>query len=221
MTSRNLYSVRNTPISECERPSKNNDLIVEVDLSDKPELPQYAIHGSKVREVRFSQHIRNIPSHFFAHCKNLRTVDLRFAIRLGDSAFVDSGLETIDLPPGIRVIPEATFLWCMKLKSINLRFIEVLGRRAFVMSGIETVEFSPMITHLESTFVCCSFLRTVDLRYIRTSDRHVFDSACACKIILSPYITDYRMLLGDAKSILQVDFSLIPNINEILLPDDL
>ena len=74
-----------------------------------------------LKKITLSDAITAIPEWCFAECCSLTSISIPKNVQaLGDHAFLNTGLETIDIPQGVEVIPGSCFSGCKKLKTIGI-----------------------------------------------------------------------------------------------------
>lgn len=104
-----------------------------------------------------------IPALSFANCPKLKEVNLPdTVIRIGDSAFLHTGIKEIDLPASIREIGNDAFS-DSKLNSINITSGIKVGERAFLYSRVTEARISGGAKLGKAAFEKCPLLTSVVL----------------------------------------------------------
>ena len=139
----------------------------------------------KLRSVTWNQKCDVIPALCFYMCPNLTNFDFSSIKKVGQYAFVESGLQEVCLQKNIEILEDGTFSRCNGLRSVtwnctcdvipnfcfavcsnltNFDFsgIKKIGKYAFKESGLQEVWLSESIKNIEEgTFKECSGLRSV------------------------------------------------------------
>jgi hypothetical protein len=133
-------------------------------------------------EFKFNKTYPNqsIPDYMFQGCKSLQHFTIPEGIRrIGNSAFVSSGLEEIDIPEGVESIGEFAFTDC-KLQRINLpSSLKVIKYGAF--SGnttLKKVHLPDGVEKIERAAFCDSPIDTITIpKTVRKIDHAAFQEA--------------------------------------------
>ncbi|MBR6677092.1 MAG: leucine-rich repeat protein, partial [Clostridia bacterium] len=73
-------------------------LVTSIDLSSAESIGEYSFATLKeLTDVTLGEKITEIPSHAFAQCDNIKNINLQGIATIGEYAFMESGLESIDL----------------------------------------------------------------------------------------------------------------------------
>ena len=87
---------------------------------------------SSLSSVNIPEGVTEIDMHTFAECTSLRSIELPSTLeKIGDEAFISSGLESIDLPDSLSLIGECAFRDCGNLRSARIPAHARLGRWSF------------------------------------------------------------------------------------------
>ena len=140
---------------------------------------------SGLRSVTWNCTCDVIPALCFYMCPNLTNFDFSSIKKVGQYAFVESGLQEVCLQKNIEILEDGTFSRCNELRSVtwnctcdvipnfcfavcsnltNFDFsgIKKIGKYAFKESGLQEVWLSESIKNIEEgTFKECSGLRSV------------------------------------------------------------
>ncbi len=178
------------------------------DFSEIKKVERYAFMKSGLQEVCLPENIEVVEEETFRECSGLRTVtwnctcdvipalcfymcpnltnfDFSSIKKVGQYAFVESGLQEVCLPKNIEILEDGTFSRCNGLRSVtwnctcdvipnfcfavcsnltNFDFsgIKKIGKYAFKESGLQEVWLSESIKNIEEgAFKECSGLRSV------------------------------------------------------------
>lgn len=178
------------------------------DFSEIKKVERYAFMKSGLQEVCLPENIEVVEEETFRECSGLRTVtwnctcdvipalcfymcpnltnfDFSSIKKVGQYAFVGSGLQEVCLPKNIEILEDGTFSRCNGLRSVtwnctcdvipnfcfavcsnltNFDFsgIKKIGKYAFKESGLQEVWLSESIKNIEEgAFKECSGLRSV------------------------------------------------------------
>ena len=182
--------------------------LTQFDFSDIKKIGQYAFEKSGLQKVFLPENIKIIEIGTFRECSGLRSVtwnctcdvipalcfymcpnltnfDFSSIKKVGQYAFVESGLQEVCLQKNIEILEDGTFSRCNELRSVtwnctcdvipnfcfavcsnltNFDFsgIKKIGKYAFKESGLQEVWLSESIKNIEEgTFKECSGLRSV------------------------------------------------------------
>ena len=182
--------------------------LTQFDFSDIKKIGQYAFEKSGLQKVFLPENIKIIeigtfrecsglrsvtwnctcdviPANCFFECSNLTHFDFSSIKKVGQYAFVESGLQEVCLQKNIEILEDGTFSRCNGLRSVtwnctcdvipnfcfavcsnltNFDFsgIKKIGKYAFKESGLQEVWLSESIKNIEEgTFKECSGLRSV------------------------------------------------------------
>ena len=123
-------------------------------------------HCTKLNNVKIPARVTKLDDGIFSCCYNLKNIETKAVAELGNSVFVSSGLEKINMPDTITKMGNATFFECSGLTEVTLPAnLEELGTCTFeVCSSLtkviipDTVKFSVIP---EDTFWACSSLKSL------------------------------------------------------------
>ena len=182
--------------------------LTHFDFSAIKKIEKYSFSRSGLQEVSFPENIKIIEEGTFKECSGLRSVawnctcdvipalcfymcpnltnfDFSSIKKVGQYAFVESGLQEVCLQKNIEILEDGTFSRCNELRSVtwnctcdvipnfcfavcsnltNFDFsgIKKIGKYAFKESGLQEVWLSESIKNIEEgTFKECSGLRSV------------------------------------------------------------
>ena len=140
---------------------------------------------SELHSVTWNGTCDVIPTSCFYLCSNLKSFNFSAIKKVGQYAFVESGLQEVCLQKNIEILEDGTFSRCNELRSVtwnctcdvipnfcfavcsnltNFDFsgIKKIGKYAFKESGLQEVWLSESIKNIEEgTFKECSGLRSV------------------------------------------------------------
>ena len=144
---------------------------------------------SKLGDVNCPSGLEKIKDFAFSGCENMTHITFGKSLKLiGNSAFVSSGLKSVDIPDsvtelgayafwgcgqlesvilgkGFTEIKEFTFSCCTKLTDIIIpNNIKSIGKNAFYMSGLKQVNIPDSVTSIgEEAFANCAELSQVSI----------------------------------------------------------
>ncbi|MBR2970959.1 MAG: leucine-rich repeat protein [Clostridia bacterium] len=179
----------------------SNASVTSVDLSGITDLGIGAFFDcTNLTEVQFSDDLEVIPAASFYNCTSLRNARLSSNSKLetvGEFAFYETAITSINLPAMLRTIEPAAFAYtdltsftvptrvtaiaddtfyeCRSLSTVNFHNnVNSIGVRAFAYSAIREVSAANCRTVGEAAFASCSNLTTVNLPQVRRIDTYAF-----------------------------------------------
>ena len=143
-------------------------------------------------------------------CPNLTNFDFSSIKKVGQYAFVESGLQEVCLPKNIEILEDGTFSRCNGLRSVTwnctcdvipnfcfavcsnltqfaLSGIKKVGTSAFEKSGLTSVTLSKGTIVCKKCFAHCKSLAKVEWLSARNIEGNIF---AGCKNIKEIYISD-------------------------------
>ena len=115
-----------------------------------------------LRSVTVPEGVTALPANVFSHAENLTAVSLPSTLKtIGNSAFSESGIETLVLPDGVTAIGDYAFENCTALTSISLgKSLERIGFHAFYgCTGLTELVLPATVKSIgSSAFANCSSL---------------------------------------------------------------
>ena len=133
------------------------------DVTKQPDLPWYR-YKNEIREVIIEEGITSVSNLAFYWCDKLTTVTLADSITtIGEDAFADCPLESINVPANLKSIGNQAFLSCPLSSFSPLPYgLTDIGYRAFYCSGVTSMEFpSTLVSIGEQAFADCQKLTEV------------------------------------------------------------
>ena len=140
--------------------------IEKIDISSAESIGEYSFsYCRQLNEIKIGEAIKEIPAYAFAGCDSLKTINLLGVETIGKYAFMECGLENIDLS-GTKLIDdyafvsnrllesvklngegsdigEGTFAYCDPLKNVeNLSASENIGDYSFAYTAITEIDLS-------------------------------------------------------------------------------
>lgn len=145
-----------------------------------------------------------------------RTKVPEFITRIGESAFSNSDVEEVILPPKLKLIGKNSFTWCVNLKKMELpQSLQMIDDGAFSnCSALEQINIPDDLKFIgANAFRACSALKQINLpETLHTISRRAFDFCVALeKVVVPSKIT--RLPEGV--------FSHCENLRKVTLPDGL
>jgi len=110
--------------------------------------------------------ITSIGNNAFNKCIWLLGIDLPTTIKkIGEFAFANSGLESVNVPDSVEIIEMGAFNLCTNLKEVKLSAnLKFLGEASFAFSAIEEIVIPNTLETIEySTFSECRKLKSIKL----------------------------------------------------------
>ena len=137
-----------------------------LDLPDSLEsIGNDCFSKSKLKSIVIPNNITNIQSSTFYQCKFLQNVTLPENLRsIGQFAFYESGIETLELPDSLEFIED----WCFdssNIKNITIPdSVKYIGGSCFENTNIKSISIPDKITSIEdNTFLFCRSLEEIRL----------------------------------------------------------
>ena len=207
--------------------------LTQFDFSDIKKIGQYAFEKSGLQKVFLPENIKIIELGTFIECSGLRSVswnctcdvipalcfymcpnltnfDFSSIKKVGQYAFVESGLQEVCLQKNIEiledgtfsrcnglrsvtwkctcdVIPASCFAFCSNLTQFDLSGIKKVGTSAFEKSGLTSVTLSKGTIVCKKCFVHCKSLAKVEWLSARNIEGNIF---AGCKNIKEICISD-------------------------------
>ena len=151
--------------------------ITEADLSSAESIGEYALsYCRSLVDVKLNEKIEEIPQYAFAGCASLKNINLDKVETIGEYAFMECGLETVDLSSAKTVadyafvsnrllnsltlnkkgtdIGEGTFSYCDPLATIvNLSASENIGDYAFAYDALTEADLTGAVTIGKNAFM--------------------------------------------------------------------
>lgn len=121
---------------------------------------------TNLKNVTLSEGLTTIPQMTFQSCASLKTLDLPKDItKISDSAFYESGLESIIIPENVKVIEYGAFIRNNSLKYVEIQGAEEIFGSAFEQcENLETVIIADGIKEIyHNVFKNCKSLKNVSL----------------------------------------------------------
>ena len=172
-------------------PQGKTDLTYAIPNETRAVFPAAFIDNCYLEAITFPNKLYDVFAYAFSGCVNLKSVSLNEDIKnIGDFAFAQSGIKSIDIPRGAEMIGEYAFANCVQLKKLNILAedaaikegafancismesaaffnpLKYIGRRAFMKCvSLRDIVF-PAVSSLEvaeETFRGCSALREVSV----------------------------------------------------------
>lgn len=160
-------------------------------------LTEYTVPTTFTGEDGQALPVTEIGEAAFMQCSYLSTVTLHSGVtKIGDRAFVMSGLSQITMPEGLKEIGDAAFGMCSRLRSITLpKSVEELGTRAFAYcTKLEKAYVKSDITVLREKVFYNSVPEHSGEIYTNTSLTEIYLPATLQKIakdaLFGNYVTD-------------------------------
>ena len=148
---------------------KNNATITEVIIQNGTQIKKIPdscfLSAENLQSVTIPSGITTIDSYAFKETAKLQSISLPTVDTINSSAFIMSGIKTINVPK-IKTINEYAFSGCKNLESFTIpTSIVTIGNCAFnSCTGIKSVDFKAFPKHMKtSAFLNCSSLTNVNV----------------------------------------------------------
>lgn len=128
-------------------------------------INDYAFANTPLERVSLHSSITSIASNAFSGCKNLKEIDLKNVKSIGEHAFRESGLQSIESTL-VETISEGTFSGCKELTSVSLPNLITIPIWAFSGSGVVNV-YMPNVLKVDVS----AFEECVDLAVVQFKDK--------------------------------------------------
>lgn len=165
-------------------------LLEKVELKNVPSIGAYAFaYCRNLKDVVLNDKITTIPEYAFAGCDGLKNINLSKVTSVANHAFIESGLETVDLSAA-ESIGEYAFVYCKLLKNVKLN-----------EAGVDIGE---------GTFSYCESLADVqNLKFAKNIDNYAFAYTAmkeanlsgavslGDRVFLKAELTPFKVTLGD------------------------
>ncbi|MBQ8000836.1 MAG: leucine-rich repeat protein [Ruminococcus sp.] len=151
--------------------------IESVDVSSAESIGEYVFSYCRVlKDVTLGEEIKEIPQYAFAGCDSLKNINLDNVETIGDYAFMECGLEKVEMPKAETIgeyafvsnknlasltlceetaeIGEAAFSYCEPLSKVqNLNGVENIGDYAFAYTAITEADLTGAVTIGRNAFM--------------------------------------------------------------------
>ncbi|MBQ0116032.1 MAG: leucine-rich repeat protein, partial [Bacteroidales bacterium] len=117
-----------------------------------------------LNEVTLGENLTEIPNFTFQSCSSLSGLIVPAKVkRIGECAFMNSGMEAINIPSAVETIDTRAFQWCSSLEDVTFNEgLKTIGEYAFSDSYVERVALpSTLETIGKNAFSNCTSIRTI------------------------------------------------------------
>ncbi|MBR6562375.1 MAG: leucine-rich repeat protein [Clostridia bacterium] len=152
-------------------------LVESLDVSSAESIGEYAFsYCRELKEVKLSDALTEIPAYAFAGDIALKGINLENVITVGEYAFMESGLETVNLMSASTIdkyafvyneglinltlseegsdLGEAAFAYCGALESVtNLNYSKSIGHYAFAYTAVTSADLSNAVSVGDNAFI--------------------------------------------------------------------
>jgi hypothetical protein len=138
--------------------------LTEVNLSAANTVGEYAFtYCRKLSSVVLGENITEIGTYAFAGCEKLTEINMENIKVIGDYAFAESAVTSMNLP-NVEKIGKYAFVNCMALTNLSLSENGcVIGEGAFINASLKTVENMQYVTEIDNFAFANTDLIEVDL----------------------------------------------------------
>ncbi len=151
-------------------------VVTTLDASSAESIGEYAFsYCVYLEDIKISDKLQEIPAYAFAGDMSLRGINLENVVKIGEYAFMESGLETASLISATEIgqyafvsaslidvtlseegsdIGEAAFAYCGALANVqNLKYSKNIGDYAFAYTAITEADLTSALTLGDSVFM--------------------------------------------------------------------
>ncbi len=164
--------------------------VVKLDVSSAESIGEYAFSYCRALvDVKLNSEIKGIPQYAFAGCDALKNINLEAVETIGDYAFMECGLEKVDIS-GAKEIGDYAFVSNRKLNTVKLgEKTETIGEGAFSycdpLAKVENLAFVENIGDYAFAYIS---LVEADLSGAVSIGKNAF---------MKENITEFKVTLGD------------------------
>lgn len=111
--------------------------LASVNLSNSviKEVPYGAFRGTALTTVQLPDSVQTVGDYAFAHCTQLRSVNLNNVTKIGNYAFTSTALVAVvsnnEKATSVNTIGNGAFRNCENLVTVNMPYVDAIGNRAF------------------------------------------------------------------------------------------
>ena len=139
-------------------------------------ITSFLFYDSSIEEINLSN-VTDIESSSFYSCKNLLDVDIQKVLRIGQSAFSNSGLKKVKIPSCTEEILNHAFNNCDNLESLEICGNPKIESKSFSnCSNLENIVLSDKISEIPEIFDNCQKLKSIDLSNITFIGNSAFEN---------------------------------------------
>ena len=167
-----------------------------------------------IDETLILENVSEIKHFTFQSFKNIKHVKIPDGVKvIGQAAFSESSIESIELPDSVEEIIDEAFSWCEQLKTIEIPDgVTYIGNKAFeYCASLVSIKFPKFVECFETSFFSCDSLQSIELPHnITEIDDMMF---CQCESLTSIKIPDGVKRIGYAA------FSSCESLEKIEIPN--
>ena len=169
-----------------------------------------------IDETLILENVAEIKHFTFEGFKNIKHVKIPDGVKvIGQAAFSESSIESIELPDSLEEIIDEAFSWCEKLKTIEVPDgVTYIGNKTFeYCESLVSIKLPKFIECFETSFFSCNSLKNIELpQNITEIDDMMF---CQCESLTSIKIPHGVKRIGFSA------FSSCESLEKIELPNSI
>lgn len=170
----------------------------------------FSDEDTEITNLVIPEGVTTIGHDAFYRCEGITTVSLPSTLEtIGDNAFANSGLTSVDFPAGLTTINYGAFMNCANLTSVTIpEGVETIGGSAFSKTGLTSLTLPSTIRNMSQSFYGNESLATLTLTNGITTLEGSFNGCTALTTLNIP---------GSVKTIGYQDFSGCTGLETITL----
>ena len=191
---------------------ENNEYVKVVVLPDTAEIINLnAFRNCKKLESVSGESVTTLSIRSFSECKNLISVNFPNLTLIGEYAFADSSIKSVDMQnvtdmgtnvfngcsnletvslPAIEVVSIGTFRNCVSLTNVDLSSATKISANAFRNSGLETIKFDNVEEIGNYAFADCPKLKGVNFPKVTSTGAYAFQNDKSLIAVLLPSLEE-------------------------------
>ena len=182
----------------------SRDLYKIISESEVLKVGDYSFYGiDSLKE--FIGNVSSVGKSAFENCINLKEISLKNTVAIGENAFRNSGLISINIPEGVEIINIRTFFECENLEEVILpESLKTIGDLAFYKTNIKNLIIPKNISSIsERAFMDVESLENI----IVDKDNNYYDSRQNSKALIE--IETNKLLLASESTIIPDSIKII------------
>ncbi|MBO4721270.1 MAG: leucine-rich repeat protein [Prevotella sp.] len=125
----------------------------------------YSDEDTEITNLIIPEGVTSIGSDAFNRCEGITSVSFPSTLKsIGDNAFANTGLKSVDITKGLTTINSGAFMNCANLTSVTIpEGVETIGGSAFCKTGLTSLKLPSTIRSMSQSFYGCESLATLTL----------------------------------------------------------